>query len=258
MDETDFENWQRSAFAPALRPGQVHLWRAGLGLSSAESSLAWQMLSLEEQARANRFRFALHRGRFMAAHAFLRAILSRYIQIPANQIQLAATAKGKPHLADPSSGFRFNLSHSGDLMVLALSWDIELGVDVEIHAAQIGWRDIARSYFSTGEQAALERESDEGSRLEKFYRTWTLKEAYLKARGDGLTDLLEQVEVDLGLEAVVQFLHLPGGEEEKPHWQVFSFRPASGASGALVTERQPGCEAELLQFTAETLSDCSV
>jgi 4'-phosphopantetheinyl transferase len=225
------DSWQPPPENPQIQPGEIHLWRAEL---NAPSAADWSLLSPEEQQRAARFRFDLHRARFVRAHAITRLILASYTGIPPHQLQIEVNRFGKPFLAN---AVRFNLSHSGGLMLLGVTAGLEIGVDVEIHAEDLDWRQIAANYFSPREIAIIEGPTQDGARQAEFYRLWTLKEAYLKASGQGLAGKLDQVEVQLGPEGELTFLSLPGGENEKHRWQVFVFKPASGASGAVVVEK---------------------
>jgi 4'-phosphopantetheinyl transferase len=257
MDDTAGELWQPANLAPQSNPAEIHLWRAWLTERSGEDETGWQVLSAEERARAGRFHFSLHRQRFVRSHALVRGILALYTGLPPAELQFRSAANGKPGLAH-AGGLRFNLSHSEDLMVLAVGWRGALGVDIEVHSERLVWRDIAGNYFSPRELLTIEAEADEAARLAKFYRAWTLKEAYLKALGDGLAGLLEQVEVDLENLADPDFSRLPGGELEQHRWQVYGFKPASGASGALVTESGAGIRPKLMRFSVESLAEISV
>lgn len=255
MDVSEAEIWHPARPTPNLQPGQAHVWRARL-VDTAGAGL--QVLSAEEGARAERFIFAQHRARFVCAHIFLRGILAFYTGVAAADIQFRTTPAGKPYLADAAATLRFNLSHSDDLMAVAICQGSELGVDIEVHSEQLRWRDIATSYFNPREIAAIESGPVESARLEKFYRAWTLKEAFLKAQGGGLTELLEQVEVDLSDRARAGFLRLPQGEQEKHHWQVYCFKPGRGASGAIVMESRDGLRPELIRFSVEDQAELSV
>jgi 4'-phosphopantetheinyl transferase len=223
--------WLTPPENPKIQPGEVHLWRAGLDIPSDSD---WALLSPEEQQRANRFRFDLHRARFVRAHAITRLILASYMEIPAHQLQMGANRSGKPFLIHPAPfDLRFNLSHSGGLMLLGVTDGLEIGVDIELHAESLDWRQIATNYFSPREIGMIESPASDPARRAEFYRLWTLKEAYLKANGQGLAGNLDQVEIQSGPEDELSF----GGENEKHRWQVFVFKPASGASGAVVVEK---------------------
>lgn len=240
------DDWLTPPERPQIQLGEVHLWRAGLDTSSDAD---WDLLSVEEQQRASRLRFDLHRARFVRAHAITRLILASYIGIPAHQLHIEVDCFGKPFLAGPTPfDVRFNLSHSSELMLLGITNGLEIGVDLEFHAENLDWHQIVGDYFSQREVAFLKgMETPEVARI-AFYRMWTLKEAYLKAVGQGLRAGLDQVEVACEMGTEASFLSLPGGEDEKHRWQAFAFQLASGASGAMVVAK-PQTGVRWLAFT---------
>jgi 4'-phosphopantetheinyl transferase len=230
-------SWMRSKTYPDLLPDSVHLWRVRLdGVGYQDERLA-ALLSPEEQERAQRFLFGPHRQRFIRTHGIYRMILSKYSGIDPARITFGVGARGKPFLVPAPNRLRFNLSHSGDLMILGIAIDLELGVDVEVINHQLNWTQIAGNYFNDYEMAEIGRLPSKIEQLRAFYRVWTLKEAYLKARGDGLPGGLDQVVVNLESETQGLFLAFPGGENEKHRWQAISFRPATGACGAVVAQQ---------------------
>ncbi len=158
---------------------EVHIWRIDLAKPGNE-----QLLSADERDRANRFRFAMHRNRYISGRATLRIILGRFAGTAPERLTFEYTQFGKPFL--PDSRIRFNLSHSEDLAVLAVTFDREIGVDVERIQQQKDLLDIAERFFAVPEREAL-RSLPVSDRAAGFYRCWTRKEAYIKARGDGLS-----------------------------------------------------------------------
>jgi 4'-phosphopantetheinyl transferase len=186
-------------------PGEVHLWRIDLGATAALGELTDR-----ELARANQFQFDRDRRRFLAAHAGLRTILARYLQVAARDIELIDAPSGKPGLR--GSGPRFSLSHSADLALVALSARDELGVDVEM-SRDTDIDDIARTFLTRDERALLEQQSDELARRDMFFRIWTRREARAKADGRGI-----------GAESAAT----PDG------WTLHDLAPAPGFVGALV------------------------
>ena len=237
LTEPENTTWNPSNNHPELLPNQVHLWRVRLdGVGYQDERLA-AVLSVEEQERAQRFHFDQHRQRFIRTHAISRMILAKYTGIEPARLAFGAGARGKPFLVDEHSVPCFNLSHSGDLMILGIADNLDLGVDVEIINDQVEWKQIAANFFNAGEMEKIASLPTEIEQLRSFYRVWTLKEAYLKARGDGLAGGLEQVVVNLDPGNPELFLAFPGGENEKRRWQAITFRPTAGACGALVAQR---------------------
>jgi 4'-phosphopantetheinyl transferase len=145
------------------------------------------MLSADELRRAGRFLLPLHRDRFVTGLSILRRVLGAHLGTPPESVELARGKGGKPALAG-AQRLRFNLSHSADRGLLALALDREVGVDLERFRPEVAVEDIARRYFSPSEQEellSLPREA----RTAAFFACWTRKEAFLKARGDGLFSL---------------------------------------------------------------------
>ncbi len=178
--------------------GQLHLWQIPLtdAPESLETLRSW--LSETERRRAASFLLDCQAERYITCHAAVRQILGCYAELPPEAVHIEIRADGKPCLAGRHNGadLRFNLSHSGDLALLAVALNVEVGVDVE----QL--RCI--SSFDRMVQRCLERTERErvtacspADRVHQFLRYWTHKEAYLKTYGLGLRRRLQDVVVDL-------------------------------------------------------------
>nr|ASV47143.1 phosphopantetheine-protein transferase [uncultured bacterium] len=198
--------------APAAASGvAVHAWQ--VDLDGIPYTSARQLLSADECARADSFRFDVHRVRFVAGRAALRVLLGRELQIAARDVVFVTGRFGKPALA-PSLGtsLRFNLSHSENRALIATAWGADLGVDLEYLDAATDMEELAVTVFSTGERAELAA-LPEPLRVAGFFSAWTRKEAYLKARGEGLSRSLQDfdVRVDPRLApALLDARHAPG------------------------------------------------
>ena len=157
-----------------------------------------QVLSADEHARAERFYFQKDRERFMVARGLLRTVLGRYLNQEPSQLRFCYSPYGKPALATGSgrNTLRFNVSHSHGLALYAITCGRELGVDVELIRPELPDEEIAERFFSFQEVSGL-RALPPNMRLEAFFNCWTLKEAYIKARGEGLSLPLDQFDVAL-------------------------------------------------------------
>lgn len=152
------------------------------------------LLSPEEQARCERFVFARDRRDFAIAHALLRRTLSRYYPIAPRDWVFVSEPGGKPRVSDDfaaSAQLQFNLAHTNGLVACAVSCSAEVGVDVEAIDRRTDPIEIARRYFSAAEADDLERCAP-ADRLERFFEIWTLKEAYIKTIGTGLSLPLDE------------------------------------------------------------------
>ena len=178
----------------ALGPGEIHLWLALRG-DGPLIDIGSAGLSTDEIARARRLQRPADRELFLLAHAMLRDVLARYLSVMPIQIVLKSAANGKPFLADSHcTDLRFNLSHSGDAVLCALTRGREIGVDIEAAAPREDLLSIARHFFAPDECTALAARSGD-DRLALFYLLWTRKEAYLKACGKGLSYPLNKFSV---------------------------------------------------------------
>ena len=142
-----FENWRTTREAAPLRPAGVHLWRAHLEVTPQISAT----LSHGEWLQAGRFHFERDRERFIAARGLLRLILARYLGASPCGLRFSTGPHGKPELAAPASALRFNLSHSDDLMLLAVTHGREVGVDLEFMRDDVPFETLADYYFEPEE-----------------------------------------------------------------------------------------------------------
>lgn len=163
---------------------EVQVWSANLAISDQEALLQASILSADESARASRFRFPLHKKRFIATRFALRNILGKYLNCPAEKIVFNYNAYHKPYLSFPLDlNLSFNLSHSHDLALFAFRLDYAVGIDIEKSQATIN-RGLVERYFSKTENrdfALLPVEQQANA----FYYLWTKKEAFIKAIGRG-------------------------------------------------------------------------
>jgi 4'-phosphopantetheinyl transferase len=226
--------WPSRSDAPELPQNEIHVWLAPLVVTSDELAALRNVLSSEEKARAERFIFEKDRDRFISAHGTLHRLLGAYLRCLPESISFTRRANGKPAVStrDTARGIRFNLSHSGDFMLVGVGRDREIGIDIEKVRAERAGEEIARRFFSTQEVEELSRLPAE-LRAEGFFLCWTRKEAYVKALGEGLRFPLDQFRVSL----------TPGGAAElnspdQSQWTLHSLTLQSGYAGAVVGEGQ--------------------
>ena len=190
--------WQIPGRFPELTTGSIHIWRASLRLEEIVLQRLARHLSAAETVRARRFVFEADQKSFAASHGILRHLLSQYLQCSPQEIQFVCGPYGKPVISQPSPsiGLEFNLSHSNGVVVIGISRERELGVDVEKIRPEFASDEIARRYFSSTEVEDLTRIPPD-LRSEAFFRCWTQKEAYVKALGEGLRFPLDSFSVSL-------------------------------------------------------------
>jgi 4'-phosphopantetheinyl transferase len=220
-----------------IDPGEVHVWRIPLDRDPGNVRRATALISPDEIERMLRFRFDVHRDRFALRRAGLRILLARYLDIEPDRVGFTFSPRGKPEIATPDGdpGLRFNLSDSADLALVGIVRGRRIGVDVE-HARRVREMDsIARRHFSPREYEEYLKSPPSG-RTACFYNAWTRKEAWLKARGDGLWAGLSGFDVTLaaGSEPRLRVVHGEPGEAER--WRLHAFTPAPGYVAAVAVD----------------------
>jgi 4'-phosphopantetheinyl transferase len=237
-DYADDVQWTLPPDVLTLDDHDVQVWR--IALDEPVPARARVALSESEEARAGAFRFAHLTTRFVAAHAALRAILSRYTGVAPHELAFSASKAGKPSLGPgrwPRTT-RFNMSHSGDLALVAVAETREVGIDVECMAIGRTRFEPLHRFFSPAECTALG--SLDPSRLQAAcYRCWTRKEAFLKARGDGLTLELGAFDVSCGSDESPQILARRGAAADNRDWSIFDLDPGPAFTGAGAIEGPP-------------------
>ena len=214
---------------------ELHVWRVSLAAGDGPADLGWATLSPDERARARRFHFDHDRRRFVLARGALRRILARYVWREPAQLVIAYGEGGKPELADARRRVEFNLSHSDELALIAVGRHGALGIDVERARPVPDMDELARRFFAPGESATLAAVAPE-RRAEAFFACWTRKEAYVKARGEGLSMPLASFEVSLAPGEPARLVRTTGDAAGPPRWSLHDLRPQPGYIGALAGE----------------------
>ena len=229
--------WPVASGVPALARGQVHVWRVRLDDDVPRLDRLRQVLDPTEQERARRFRHDLHRDRFIVRRAALRLLLGRYLRCDPAALLFEHVRSGKPVLAatDAAPDLRFNISDSAGLALLAFTIGRDLGVDLERIRAGPADEAISRRFFAAEEHAALMALAP-SQRRAAFFRCWTRKEAYLKARGDGLTMGLNRFAVSLGPGDAPVLLRSDEGPAETERWSMLELCPEVDYVGCLTVE----------------------
>jgi 4'-phosphopantetheinyl transferase len=238
--------WTTPAFVPPLLSGEVHLWRTLVPDAELVPPHWPGLLTAEEQARAARKRLPVDARRTLASRANLRLLLGCYLELPPASVALAINAHGKPQLASPSAPgtLEFNVSHSGDWIVLAFARGLPLGVDVEC-CRDLDFNELVNSAFSPQERETWSRlPSAEHARA--FFSAWTRKEAYLKALGLGLSKSLDSFTVTFDFDSGSGLIWCASDASAPPRWQITSVELAPGYACALAVS---SAATELKTFT---------
>jgi 4'-phosphopantetheinyl transferase len=235
-DAPQFLAWDsQSVRMPAA--GEVFVWCAGLDRPDAQIESLRRILSDDERGRADRFHFDKDRRHFTAARGILRTILGGCLDVAPRLVRFSYSEYGKPSLAagQPCAALRFNVSHSGGLALFAVAAGRELGIDIELIRPDVEHEQIAERFFSPREVMVL-KALPERLRAEAFFNCWTRKEAYIKARGEGLSFPLDMFDVAFRPGEPASLIQTLGDPREAERWRLDELRPGAGYVAAIAAE----------------------
>ena len=223
-----------------LAEDEIHVWRVRLHQNAGRVRSLFRQLSTDERHRAGRLRFPVDRDHFIVARGALRHVLSLYAGGEPAALRFCYGAHGKPTLAQESGGdgLRFNLSHSHELALIVVTRCREVGIDLEFIRDDFSALELAARFFS-GREAATLRALPEAVRFRAFFNCWTRKEAYIKARGTGLSLPLKSFEVSLAPGAPAVLLHVEG--EPDTLWSLHDLPLVEPGYAAALVVDTPRC-----------------
>jgi 4'-phosphopantetheinyl transferase len=227
--------WSAPPKSLTLAENEYHVWRSALQCDRAHLGNLEASLNKEEKLRASKFLVADARKRFVLSRSILRELLGRYLKLDAAEITLGSGPYGKPFLDMPAAApIQFNISHSHEYGAFVFAKRRQVGIDIEKIRPEAAGGDIAKRFFSQGEieQLAAMTEKD---RIAGFFACWTKKEAYIKARGEGLQIPLHSFSVSIADAERQELLDGDGS-----CWSVYPFEPAPGFAGAVASEGKEG------------------
>jgi 4'-phosphopantetheinyl transferase len=237
-------DWASSMELALPKSGETCVFRVDLDprpkCDDLEQLSEWSILSEEERARASRFVRPRDGRRFAVCRGSLRLILGRLMNALPQDVAFRFGAGGKPELAGPerpgdAPSPRFNLSHSDDLALIAVSLDRELGVDLERLRTISEAARIVESYFTLAEQAQFAA-LEEAVRPSAFLRGWTRKEAILKAKGVGLAGLANSYETMFGTAELTDRFSPASPLPRIGEWWLWEASPSAGYFAALAVQ----------------------
>jgi 4'-phosphopantetheinyl transferase len=228
--------WPPFSGAARLADDEIHVWAVPLDIAPPRLETLAATLSLEETARAERFKFAKHRHRFIAGRGALREILSQYLRVQPRDIPFDYSPNGKPTLAGEFS-LHFNLAHTEDLALIALTRIGPVGVDVERVRPIKDVDDLVARFFSPRESELFQKVAPH-EKPAAFFNLWTRKEALLKATGEGITRSLSLVEVSFLPGDPARLLSASGDPAKAAQWTLRELTPAPGFAGAMAIQAQ--------------------
>ncbi|HFC13027.1 MAG TPA: 4'-phosphopantetheinyl transferase superfamily protein [Anaerolineae bacterium] len=220
-----------------LSAEQIHVWSADLRATEAQVARLRQLLSADERARADRYRFPRHKRRYTVARGVLRQLLGQYLGVAPVDIVFHTTKYGKPYVKAQVSGqvLQFNVSHSYELALFALNLGRRIGIDVEHRRRVIDLESVANHFFSAAEIETL-LAAPTHAKQQLFLNCWTRKEAYIKGLGEGLSHPLDTFEVSMKVGAPVCLLADYTDPTAPQRWQFYLLTPNMEYVAALAVE----------------------
>ncbi|MBN2684366.1 MAG: 4'-phosphopantetheinyl transferase superfamily protein [Pontiellaceae bacterium] len=205
---------------PALSEEAIHIWGVHVPEVQDRAAEIESVLSAREREKAARFRREADRASSIAARGALRILLSGYSGLPAPAITFSYTDNGKPFIKN--SDIAFNLSHSAEWVLIAISQGRKIGVDIEKVKRTMKVERVAERYFSAEEQSAIQTSADPCA---LFFELWARKEAYVKACGSTLFSELKRISVPIEATA------------EKDGWFFHRLEAGSKYAAAVVSDK---------------------
>jgi 4'-phosphopantetheinyl transferase len=219
---------------PLVDNGVINLWQDEITATEADYPHYWRILDQAEQHQANAFKNEQLRKRYVETHARLRILLGDAVNAEPRQLRIHKAEHGKPYLADYPD-LAFNLSHTANKMVVAIAYNCDLGVDIEVCKTRTNLAALVDKCFAE-EEKNYWQQLPESEQILAFYRFWTRKEAFVKAIGRG---------VALGLNLCVinpenpsELLKIPKGYGQASEWLIQDIDLGESICGALVTKNK--------------------
>ena len=224
-----------------LTATDLHIWCASLEGSLDERSHFLSMLSPTEKARADRFYFERDRSRYIFGRGILRTLLGGYLGMEEHKINITYDQDGKPAV---ESSFRdktlqFNLSHSNVWAVYIFGLDRLVGIDIEHIRPLQDADDFAERFYSPRERELINSLSGD-KKWDAFYKLWTCKEAFLKAKGTGLTVPINHAEISLSADGSARLVFVAGHSKPAALWRIETFHPVLDYQAAIAVEGHNG------------------
>jgi 4'-phosphopantetheinyl transferase len=232
-------HWPARAGAPPLAGNAIHVWATTLSTPPHVLENLAATLSPDETERAHKFKFEKHRNRYIAGRGALRKILAQYLRANPANLRFVQLENGKPALDGEfaNAGIHFNLAHSDELALVAITRLGMVGVDVECIRPVKDMDALVARFFSPREDEAFQKVA-EHEKPAAFFNLWTRKEALLKATGEGITRSLSLVEVSFLPGEPARLLAISGDTEKAAEWKLQDLSPATGFTGAIAIRAQ--------------------
>jgi len=218
-----------------LVEGEIQAWIFDLARAFHSNKNLTQILSSEEKFRADKFHFEKDRRHFVTRRGLLRIILGKYLDEAPELLKFSQGKYGKLNLGYPQKTpwIHFNLSHSGEICMYVFTCSREIGVDIE-QIRYLQDRDLIAKHFLSNKEYVVFSALEENEKTEAFFNSWVRKEAFIKAKGIGLSCPLESLEVTLIPGEPARLVTTKDISEETGRWTLYEINPLAGYAGAIV------------------------
>lgn len=204
-----------------LEENKVHVWVIKKDSIIKFLEYYRDLLSIDEKKKSKTFRFSKDRNTYILARGALRLLLTKYLKIHPKNIVFNYCAFGKPKIKYDYT-IKFNVSHSGEMIVIAFCNDYDIGIDVEYIKRDFDVFDIVDNYFSKQEIKALHKIPN-NQLTEAFFRGWTRKEAFIKAKSQGLSFPLDSFSISMDSDDNAELYETAWDKNEKNLWNIVPF-----------------------------------
>ena len=212
----------------------IEVWHGKVSVENACYQAYWRVLDKAEQAKAQQFNHVLLHNRYVVIHGCLRNLLAQQLNQSPEKISIKKAEHGKPYLADYPE-LAFNLSHTADRVVIAVGWNCQLGVDIELCKPRVNLSGLVNKCFAE-EEVIYWMQLPEAQKNQDFYRFWTRKEAFVKATGQGIVLGLNHCVINP--EKPAGFLRIPAQCGKASAWHVLDIELGEGVCSAVVTDKK--------------------
>ncbi len=237
---TPVDKWSLTSVGDELGADDAHVWRASLDQPAKVITKLAPLLSQDEYQRAMRYYRPVDRDRFIVGRGILRKIISAYLSLPPGQLRFTYNEYGKPAVSDDQNdrALNFNLSHSAELILYAVTRGRVVGIDIEYIRKDFATLEIAEHFFSKDEVAAL-KSLPTDQRTTGFFNCWSRKEAFIKAKGMGVSYPLDRFSVSLAPGEPPALLKVDDDEREVARWKMYELKPGAGYAAAMIATEPP-------------------
>ncbi|MFS4481476.1 4'-phosphopantetheinyl transferase family protein [Hyunsoonleella sp. 2307UL5-6] len=217
-----------------ISDNSIHVWLVTLNTLRNKIQFFKEILSKEELIKASKFRFDKDRQQFIITRGVLRYLSGNYLKINPKDVNLIYSEFGKPYF-DMDTTLKFNVSHAEDLAVIGFVNNYDFGIDVEYTKRTFDILDIVDNYFSKHEIKALKKIA-KPLQTEAFYRGWTRKEAFVKAKSKGLSFPLDSFSISIETDENAELYETIWDENEKDLWRIIPFQTTKGYKAAFAVK----------------------